>query len=512
MARPAPRAEPSRAVVVQPRDPTVAAQAEPMQSFLYVALLVLPAVALAISGVASRQSFLAVVGALAPMSGLTFFGGVAWSFSKLLAVFLALELVVRGTRARARDMPGLPWIVGLMVYAILVTVWFQAFDPIVHRQILRLSAIGFGPGQSTYRFVVQLFMMAGTWGLPVAAYLAADTTVGRDSVLRGFLWGNLLSVSFGIVQVAVQLFGGEWFSGDVAEWASGNLGARSSVLTVEVAPLGALPRLFGLGGEPKHTGGFIVLALALLIASRARLIVGRMRAAAIAVLAAGLLLTFSTSAWVAFFAVALLAMLLGASSAHRTVLRRGVAGVSVIALLATLAFGWSGSVDVVQRRVVERVGPGGGRVWEEEPKDGLALQLYAERPEVPLFGRGVGLLDFSLYELMSSDDIKIGATPTPTYFVVRALGEIGVVGVAFAFLAWLAWVRAIRGDAGHSSGRLRSQMDSLDGRSFLLLGGCTVVFVPGVVMPAFLLLAGAVLGGSSPLCSAISRSQRRVVA
>lgn len=430
-----------------------------------------------------RSAVLKVAGFTVPLSGLVLAGDVGWSWIKVLpAVLVAGALLLPGGRP-LKDLPARGTLLALLGWATLVTGWFRVMD-LELGQLLEVGRqYGWGPAQCEYRHAVQLVVEVGNWAIFVAAFrLSAGPSEARAGA-DGFVLGNVVSVLVGGYQALAHGLGLPWLDREDGEILNGNLGlgdVQGTALT-----LGSLKvaRLYGLGGEPKHTAALAVMAIGLLLARDLDGRRGRFDRPALALLITGLALTVSTSGWVALVVLCALltvsAFRQGAEAAGHRLLRLGL-NLGILGVVVVTLGGLLGDYErdgILDKKVVDRLSSL-ERVAHYEPKDAAAIAVFGDRPYRLVTGSGVGGADFYSLEYNTRIDIGPRAMITPTYFIIRTVAELGLVGLCL--ILRVLW-------------KLGRSAHGVNGGLLTALGAITLM-QPMLTLPAFLFLAGTQLG------------------
>ncbi|MFN2489074.1 MAG: hypothetical protein ABR529_04950 [Actinomycetota bacterium] len=375
------------------------------------------------------------------------------------------------------------------MWALLVTLWFWLADPLAP-QLVKTAQIAFRwkSGQTTFRYAVQLGVLYQILFSSYIAYRLVDSDAAFRAILRGFITGTTASVVLGIYQVAAYRFNWWWiFSYEEATDLRGNFGMVGGHSSL-VGPLGWL-RLSGLGGEPKHTAAFIVIALC---AITSLAFAGRVVASwkIFALLLLGLALTLSTSGW---FAFAFAATILAVSGSARFLSPWGTKILVPAQFAAVLAVGGIAFLfildsqarrEIVQTRITERLGGAYASVREFEWKDDALFRFLAENPYQSILGHGMGGVDFYLVRY-AKPYITSNSTPTPTYTLSWLIGDIGVVGTFLLVAMLVVWRNSVR--------------RSLAARLFITAAGSAILIQPAFALGGFMLLAGGFLRhGTAP--------------
>lgn len=426
-----------------------------------------------------RNSLLWVSGFLIPLYGMSAFVGVRLTWDKLIPVALALDLLIRGGSGRLLHMPGRGPLLVLLTYATILSWVTWAFDTDAEQWRYVAIGMGWGAGQTTYRYLVQGAVFLQTWTVPILAFCIVQSRTAFQSASRGFVWGTSVSVGAGIYQAFARPLGLPWWDSSVGDIAQGSLGVRERVQQFSIGPF-SVDRLYGLGGEPKHTAALTLLALCLIFALFSHGERARGRFLVICLLLLGLVLTFSTSGWVACLAFFVVVLVRGKGGGAV----RFVVAIGVLVGAILLITGPSAIVDLYDQRVHSRL-YGERSVLDQEYKDGAFLAYIQDRPTRALVGHGVGGVDFFLIPYVDQIVLQTASSITPTYFLPRMIGDVGLVGTCLALLIVARWWAV--------SARLKSEGLGL----FLVSGAVVLLLTPQTVLFAYLFLAGCYLGWST---------------
>ncbi len=429
------------------------------------------ALALVVSLLRGRHHALWMVGFVGPLQGLRVeVAGVGWQWARVLPLLLMLAYVLHVPRADLprRRFPGGAMLGALIVWMVLVTGFFFLFDADTAHLLERAQRMGWGSAQTTLRHPLQFAVVLSYFG---SAYLVAKLVSGqRDlhSLVSGFIAANLVSVVFGAYQL---------------------LAVEAGLPVVEILPENVLveqidheARLYGLSGEPKHTGACAVLALALLLSIQ---IAGRRAAAPtwkIVVLLSGIAMTRSTSAFVGVLMLLSVLYLLSLIRGEGRTLRRYIfTGLMLTGLLMLLA--QSQVSQVVDERIGARLFQGADTIGYFEPKDGAYVSHIQSSPGYLVTGHGAGGVDFHLIDHFRRDLLPEMRSITPTYTLTRTLADVGLVGLLLILGMLAAWWRAARATITPSVGG-----------TFIVLGGSAMLVAPFLVFILYLMIAGAFVG------------------
>lgn len=442
---------------------------------IYISVQVVVGLWVLWSLVRGRHAVMWACGFLAPLGGLSVAAGVNWTWPKMIPLIIGVELTLRGGWRRLRAFPGIAVLGAYLGYVGLVTVVLGLGDSETAWRIENARSLGWGPAQTTYRQVIQYAVAVSLWSVPALVFAASRDEHAADAAIRGFLYGAVLSVLVGFYQVFAQVAGLPWLDpGELSELASGNLGLRDRLQEFAVSADRSVVRLYGLGGEPKHTAAASLIAVAVLFVKPS--LMPRRSLAALAILLVGILLTFSTSGWLALVAVVGLAVFLGRSQSNG--LTRVGAAVALLLGMASM-FSASALQAIVDERVVSRLGGGAYSIFEAEHKDGAYYAFLADRPLRAAIGLGAGAIDFYSVDYVPAHYVRPNSMVTPTYFPSRVGAEGGLMGVLLLAGLARAWSRHLRSAA-------------TAWRSALFLTLVLGVLLPFAVLTATLFVLGAI--------------------
>jgi hypothetical protein len=428
------------------------------------------------------RSLLVLVAFLLPLSGLTYTAGVNWNWTRLLGPILAFGMLIHGTFPRVLRLPGLRWLGAFLLYAAAISFFFWQLYPDILPLIERARLIGWGRGQTELRYVVQYTVLAFNWCFLLGAMAFTRSTDDRDAAIQAFINGCLLSVIVGLYQAVAQANGLPWIT--PKEELAGFLGSRRVINTYDIAAGFKMSRLFGLGGEPKHTAAFVAVALAGLLSFALYDRNTRVSRVKITILLVGLVLTLSTSGMVAFLLICGLML----RSRELLVSQNAGAAIGALVLLGTLLLGLTlilgekTTTELVDSRLSTRLTGGFDTIRRYEGKDAAALELMWDEPERVLLGHGSGGVDFHLIDRVSVVEREKQSMITPTYLIIRLVAEYGLIGLVFVFSLGLTWTRRIR----HES---RASL-----RIYFLALLTAVLIQPTFIYPCVLFLVGTGLG------------------
>ncbi len=457
----------------------------------YLAIHAAIALAVGFAVITSKQRLLWLTGFLLPLSGLMLVVGVRLSWPQVLPFVLLGVILLQRREKRMSELPASGTLLLFLALGVGLALWFSAFSEDVMHTMLRLKAEGLGIGQNELRYPVQVVSFITPWVMLAASYALVESDGDLKAALNGFVAGNIVSIGVGLYQSTAQGMGLPWFdSPELAQAVQGKLGLVEDIRTYWVTSGLGFARLHGLGGEPKHTAAFAVMAITLLV-SQAIFSPWRGKTLWILLLLfAGIVLSMSTSSWIGLaMASAGLAIFSMVSRHSASVYKSTSRVLAIVAVLSAFFLGIFWSIDSGDRRVIlaERVE---GRleslqaIAHFEPKEAVFLSYLADHPEHVFLGFGPGGASFRLAPT-GSESLALAGAITPTYTLTRVLSEVGLVGVVLAGWMYLVW---------------RKRLDSpslATGFCFITVQGILVLVQPMWILPAYLFLVGAFLGNAS---------------
>ena len=447
---------------------------------LYYAMHVAIGFALVATLAVKKTRFLWLCAFLLPLSGFSVFVGVQFSWIRALPVLLALGLLASRRPLTFRNRRANRWILTFCLYATFLFIWASFVSSNTKEMITLAKALGWGRFQTDLRPMVQLVGIASTLLTPVLFAASAKTGSERNAVIRGFVIGCLASVLFGGYQVAAVMFGLPWpDAGELGATVQGSMGMRETLQEFSISLDTSIPRLFGLGGEPKHTAAFSLLGIVVLLRDTDRSRFSpRFRALAIGILSLGVLLTFSTSGWVGLVVCLFFVYLRRTSTVGKKSPSRVWVTIPVMVVIIAVFLIPSGYRDMIaNERLRDRLSGGTTTILSAEVKDGAMLEYAVRHPVDMIFGKGPGCIDFFLIPLVSSTVLRSDSTITPTYMLTRMLGDYGVIGLLLLGRAiWCLWEQSRQSKNGFARGVVE-------------IGFIVSLVVPAVAFTSFLTLA-----------------------
>jgi len=435
-----------------------------------------------------RARFLYWAAFLIPLNSVSLEWLSLWTWAKLVFLIGAIGWVLhahrwvlrgRGRAPRRADLRvgvfGLGHFRLFLAYSLLLTIGWMFYDYAVGLRFSSAESLGWGVAQSTMRYPVQLFSFFTQWGLVLIGIWFTKAPGDLAAAIRGFVHGNLVNAVTGLYQIGAISLGLPWLRG---HWILRTPAFNPSVTAEAGAFLGGMtiPRLSGLGGEPKHAGANFVVALFLLLiisTFQRREHFGIKNVSLVtAVLFLALILTFSLGSWVAF-SVAVSYIVLASLFSRRIQIVRSLLVLTVIGVLLLVVVG----TDLLSVARDHYVRPRLSEKTVSKYTDSKVLALFGENPLSLVIGRGAGGGDFLLL-----DSISAGGHPVSSaYTFTRFLPEAGVVGLLMVLLLAVRWSRFLF-------------KTHLLAHGHFILGGFIVAMASHVVfLYGFLLLCGGIV-------------------
>lgn len=370
--------------------------------------------------------FLSVAGFMLPLVSLTFVIGVNLGWSQILGpIALALSVL---TDKKPKEAPSLRAAAPFVIWAVVISIGWAIAEYSVLERYHAAEARGLGPAQAYYRIPVQIVSYLTQFSALAVVPMAARTRAEANAAFDGLALGIVVSIGVGILGLALGQGGMIVTGGDQVQVDIGGVGAS---------------RLGGLSREPRHLGAFIVTSLPYIIVGIGKPKTLRVRLVLICMYAVGLVLTFSTSSWVALI-ISICAYL--AVSLVDLRMSHLLAGAGVCALALTVYSQSTSAQDAVEARIYKRLTDD----QIEGEKDYFLVKVYSDQPEH--IGTGFGLGGFDLAALRYADPVPYykpaAFSLTPTSNIGRLAGEVGLLGLVLFGAMVLGWFRTVRRNVG----------------------------------------------------------------
>lgn len=462
-----------------------------MAVFTYLLLHTFIGAILVLGGLRENRRFLYVAGFLIPLQGLTFDFFVNFSWYKLIFPAAILVVLLRG-KIKPIQIPNRPLLYFLMFYMGAVSIFFGIYTHFFTPLISITQGLGWGLAQTTYRYHVQFVTYLFVWGLAFVGFWFVRSRSDLVAVMKGYVGGSLLSICSGFYQIVAVAFDLPWFrSLDYTRF----LTERLTTVNVVIGDI-SINRLYGLGGEPKHTAGYTVIAIALLAAlmleKRSPI---KHSFLIMQILVMGVILTGSTSGWLGL----LIVLTYFSLQAIRQREPRRVLGYLFVPvtflLVLTATLGGASTRSFYESRMTSRLSGGLDSFAANEYKDGALIAYAKEYPSSMIFGHGAGGVDFRLLPYAEMRFLIRGAM-TPAYLLTRTLGDFGIVGVMtllFLMVRWAVFTKE-HGEKQYSN--------------FIVAGLISLVFIPYVAFAGYLLIVSCMVASVSASIQASSKAAR----
>lgn len=440
-----------------------------VSSAILTALFGIATVTLILSHFFKPRIFLSLTGFLIPMMSIQLSLGINILFLTLVGP-LSLILVLSSPRKNKRPVRVSAYS-RFVTYVVVVSMIWMLLDYIVLHRYAQSEILGLAIAQTKLKLPVQLLgflcQLSAFWIVPMRARSISDIS----SATNGFVFGCLSSVSIGLllsVTTGIGVIG------------------RPSGANFQIDG-GAVSRIGGLSGEPKHLGAMLVIALTFCVSKYAysRHLKNRTRQlTSITVLAIGLFLTYSTSAWLGFAVALVLLVSIGVwTSEQKSTSKRRQYLAIIVVLLVGIGSQANFISNMVQTRITKRVLDKETSELEES-KDNLVWDIYSDRPFFALIGFGMGGTDFEALPYFLNDPKyaahhQYGRPPTPATNGMRLLGDIGIIGLLLLSLAILEISKKLRVAGNHVLAM------------FGISGLAGLMFVSMNAVSAYLFLVGA---------------------
>ncbi|HOH03704.1 MAG TPA: O-antigen ligase family protein [Polyangiaceae bacterium] len=448
--------------------------------FAYVLLHLIIAISLLAALVKGTKPLLWMVGFLLPLQGLSIYIGIQLNWAKFIVIPLLLNWVIRGQKHKWSRLPGIYWFGLIILYIIASAIGAMLFDEEANRLSAVARALGWGVGQTTYRYLVQGLQFVQIFLAPLIVMMVVKNCEKEDKLVSGFLAGNIFSILAGIYQIISDRLGLPWFSTDLSNAVQGNLALRESVQGFGTGIV-VVTRLYGFGGEPKHTAAFAVIALSIILARAMSGELYKYSKASVVILVFGIVLTFSTSAWASFGMIILLFSWIGLNKRRKKYWKPLLLVIALI-FLPVLVGANDELMGLIISRTTERA-KDSDTVAMNEPKDAALLAHLRNEPARAIIGHGPGGVSFFLIRYSSREILQRGLSMSPTYTLSRIIGDFGVVGFGLILGLWLSLFRFGK----RTNARLAVIISAL---------GVVVLFMPFVVFPALLIILGSTVNYS----------------
>jgi hypothetical protein len=374
-----------------------------------------------------------MLGFLIPLYSLSIRFFIEWSWYKLIP-FIFLVIIFTKRRRKCLPRKDIFQLAAVLISYMLVITLYNYFLNIESGRFF--YAVEAGQyylrtyGHMIVQFVVIVAALLQFFFSPYLIKSKKDV----DAFVNGFIGGNIISVMFGVIQYAAY-----------------RLNMRYEWLNIVGSPF----RMSGLGGEPRHFGAFLLLALLILIANYLsnRSITIKNTLGKGGILAGGLFFSLSTSAWLGFLGGISMLFLFTFK------LRRTLQIIAIsFALIALLIFS-NNFMQIVNDRFLTRMESLDYLLYFA-PKDGIVLKLISNNLRVCLLGTGSGGSDFYVMNYSFLDSVpdvilragiirsvyegKVSNSLSPSSFFIKYWVEYGVIGIILLLMFAGLVIRKIR--------------------------------------------------------------------
>lgn len=380
------------------------------------------------------------LGFLIPFHGLSIEYGVLITWAKLIfpigTIYLVLSYLIRPHTKRF--LPEKLYLYSFWIYAIIIT----TVSSLVNENTNYINnADALSIFQSLLRVPVQFIHFVIGWGLFIIGFYIVVNKDNVFSLIKGYVYGNLINIFFMAYQLIAYYLSLPWLKGywvmRVEEYNT------SWIRMSNIMNIGGIniPRLNGLGGEPKYVGISIAIALFIVLTfflSQGNKSIFKHTRVYITILTIGLLLTFSVGGLLAIL-VGLVYLLYSGTRLMRFFKgaknRYVFMALSVFILIFIIA---RSSVyttlynDYLKVKLNTVEGKGGLASYN----DFLLLNILLDSPGDFIFGQGIGYIYTNFGTESESNNALAYVTP-------RLLLEVGILGIILISIYFLRLARAL---------------------------------------------------------------------
>jgi len=439
------------------------------------------------NAIKGSKKFLYIAAFLIPLQALSVDFLATFSWYKLIfpigLIAILISYLATKQQIRTIKVPGINIFVLYFVYIILLTGIWWWMDSINCYSDMGVS-LGWGPAQSTYRYPVQLISYIFVWGLVLTGIWFTRSFKDLESLINGYIAGNIFSIVFGFYQMLAIPLGLPWFYNiEYNKFLTEGLANR--VLLSNLGLPFKFYRLYGLGGEPKHTASFAVIAFALLLSYLLfpkKIKINR-PGLKLAIIVLGILATASTGGWIALGLISVYFAILIILTRPKKILLYLIPIVIIFFVIVGI-FGSQVIVNIFEQRFLSRVSNLDNLI-KNEPKDGALIRYAQEYPENQFFGHGAGGIDFWIIPYTNPIFLSYGGTITPAYLPTRLLGDVGLVGILFIFILWLRWILFLKKHKNKA------------GMHFCIIGAVSLAIVSQVGLGGYLLICSSMVAATT---------------
>ena len=396
----------------------------PMNELFVLAILLLLAFGQVYSLFYGREAAVIYWICVSPLSYFSVWKYVTWDPGRVCGFLLVAGILFLYPKIKYR--PPLPLVL-LSIYGIILTLVMTPFVPIP-------PAFGRSIAYGMFRPIVQV----GSWALMfLIAFEIAGLLTRRPSFFftlrRVLLVFGVAMTLYGIVQYFAMSAGYETTG---IRRAYLEVGGESEQIAGFVSGDTVVRRVNSFFSEPKHFGQFVLVCLLLLISKMFvseksnKIVATPSNAFMLLLFAAGMWVSYSTSAWggvfvLAFFAAWGMLTLRGRTSPVLVVFMLfAFVGIYTIMPINSEQVG-----NIMEARTTARIAKG---VFSDRAEQ-ETIAILRDKPELIPCGVGLGNISFFIAERVGRTDVIL----TPNSGLLSTLSSIGVVGIMLLIFAAL---------------------------------------------------------------------------
>jgi len=448
-------------------------------SFIFITILLL------YNAIQKNDKFLYMAAFLIPLQGLAIDFFVMLSWYKLIFIIglfgLLMRYLITRQQVKIIRIPGIDIFKLYLIYIFLLTgIWWYIDSIKCFSEAGKI--LGWGNAQTIYRYPTQLISYIFVWGLVIIGILFTKSSKDTEAVINGYIAGNIFSIVAGFYQMIALSSGLPWFRDlDYGGFLTKNLVSNTLMPNLNL-PFNFY-RLYGFGGEPKHTASFAVIAYVLILTflsfpSNLKINKSRLKLKLI-IIVLGIIATASTGGWIALGLTSIYFIVKVLHSKSRKKFS-GIIIVAIVLILLIGVLGFQTVSDLYKNKILMRFSNFETLV-RNEPKDGAFIYYAYDNPETLFFGHGAGGIDFFIIPYTIPSFLEYGCTITPAYLPTRLLGDVGLVGIILLFVLWLKWVLFLK------------KCGNWAGMHFCIAGVITLLVSSQVALSAFLIICSSIV-------------------
>jgi len=390
-----------------------------------------------------RARFLYWAAFLIPLQSVSFEWLTLFTWAKLIfPISIIIFLLHPFYRSNEPSfIPGKYLLVCFLLYVGVLTFGWMVYDYTCGFRYEFARTMGAGIAQSTFRYPIQLAHFFFIWGLLLTGIWFGHNSDDVVATIRGYIAGNLFNVITGLYQVAAYYLSLPWFRGG---WIMRAPQYNPDVFQTYIVQLGGIvvPRLSGLGGEPKYAGINFVLALFLVLCWQSFLQgLPRMKhwRRDTLLLILGIFMTFSVGAW--FAIILCFTYLFFASITTGRVKSFGVLGFGIVFIsISLLLIGEATLTNLFEIYISPKINLEEGRGGLASYLDTSLMYFFLENPFGLLVGNGAGGAEYAL-QSVDSWFLRGRFSVAPAYTLTRLIGDVGIVGILMLIALFMKWER-----------------------------------------------------------------------